>query len=410
MGALSAFSASAFAQSKGRPTTRRPATEKTRPGAPTAQSAQATQTGAEFDQIVKRADEAREATQLAEALELYGKALQLRPKWTEGWWYAGTILYDNDRYAEARDAFRNLVALDPKRAHGWGMLGLCEFQTREYDRAVVSLQRGRTLGLTNNREIESVVRYHTALLYIRFEQFEVAFDILSEFMREGRESPKIIEAFGLTMMRLPFLPDEVPPDKRELILIAGRAGFDMAAHRKDEARKAFDELLKRFPETPNVHYAFGVYMLKQDSDLAIEEFRHELKLSPDHTPAMLQMAFEYLKRSEYETALPLAEKAVQIQPKSYPGRNVLGRLLLDLGQTERAITQLEEGVRLAPNSPEMHYALARAYTRAGRKQDAARARETFQRLEKMYSAKRDGAQSDDGIGSGMENPAAKLKP
>jgi predicted Zn-dependent protease len=184
----------------------------------------------------------------------------------------------------------------------------------------------------------------------------------------------------------------------------------MAAHRKDEARKSFDELLKRFPETPNVHYAFGVYMLKQDSDIAIEEFRHELKLSPEHTPSMLQMAFEYLKRSEYETALPLAEKAVQLQPKLYPGRNVLGRVLLELGQTERAIAELEEGVRLAPNSPEMYYALARSYTRAGRKQDAARARETFQRLEKMYSAKRDGAPNADGPGSGMENPAAKLKP
>jgi predicted Zn-dependent protease len=228
---------------------------------------------------------------------------------------------------------------------------------------------------------------------------------LSEFVREGRESPKIIEAFGLTMMRMPFLPHELPPDKRDQALIAGRAGFDMAASRRDEARKAFDELLARYPDAPNVHYVHGVFLLNQDSDAALEEFRRELKNSPSHVPSLLQMAFEYMKRNDRETALPLAEKAAQLAPKLYPARNVLGRVLLELGQVERAIQELEEGVRLAPNVPEMHYALARAYTRAGRKQDAARARETFQRLEKLRSSQREGVKVEEG----NDNPL-KAKP
>jgi tetratricopeptide (TPR) repeat protein len=393
------------AQSTSRPGAKRQSPAKTRPSKPSNSSSSAGKSGAAFDEAVRKADQAREAGRLEEALDLYGKALQIRPNWAEGWWYAGTILYDGDRYADARDAFRNLVTIEPKRAHAWGMLGLCEYQTREYDRAVNSLQRGRSLGLTGNSEIESVVRYHTALLYIRFEQFEVAFDILSEFVREGRESPKIIEAFGLTMMRMPFLPTELPSDKREQVLIAGRAGFDMAAHRRDEARKSFDELLARYPDAPNVHYVHGVFLLNQDSDAALEEFRRELKNSPSHVPSLLQMAFEYMKRNEYEASLPLAEKAAQLAPKLYPARNALGRVLLELGQVERSVKELEEGIRLAPNVPEMYYALARAYTRAGRRQDAARARETFQRLEKLRNAQREGAKAE----SGIEDPR-KLKP
>src|SRR5262245_39759120 len=246
------------AQSTGRPAARRQPPAKAKPSETSKTSGRS---DAAFDEGVKKADQAREAGRLDEALDLYGKALQMRPDWAEGWWYAGTILYDKDRYADARDAFRNLVALEPKRAQAWGMLGLCEYQTREYDRAVNSLQRGRSLGLADNREIESVVRYHTAILYIRFEQFEVAFEILSEFVREARESPKIIEAFGLTMMRMPFLPHEIPPDKREQVLIAGRAGFELAARRREEARKFLDELLARYPDAPNVHYAHGVFLL-----------------------------------------------------------------------------------------------------------------------------------------------------
>jgi predicted Zn-dependent protease len=95
-----------------------------------------------------------------------------------------------------------------------------------------------------------------------------------------------------------------------------------------------------------------------------------------------------MKRDQFNDALPLAEKAVQLAPKLYAARNVLGRVLLDLGQVDRAIKELEEGVKLAPASPEMHFALARAYTRAGRKEEAARERETFKKLQDEYSKKR----------------------
>ena len=374
------------AQSSSRPK-RAPAT----PNAPS-------QENAAFEQAVKLGDEARVAGRLDEAIKSYSEALRLRPKWPDGWWYIGAIFYEKDRYLEARDAFRNLVALEPNRGPVWGMLGLCEFQTRDYEPAVTSLQRGRSIGFDGNKELESVVRYHTALLYIRFEYFEIGYEILREFLRLGNNnSPKVLEAFGLVILRMPYLPNEVPADKREQVLLAGQAGLSMAARRLDEARKAFETLVGRFPDDPHVHYSFGVFQLAQDADAALKEFKRALEIQPQHQPAMVQMAFEYLKRDQYSDALPLAERAVQLAPKMYPARNVLGRVLLELGQTERAIKELEEGVRLAPNIPEMHFALARAYTRAGRKQDAAREREIFKKLQEKYSQEENSAQTGNSL-------------
>jgi tetratricopeptide (TPR) repeat protein len=162
----------------------------------------------------------------------------------------------------------------------------------------------------------------------------------------------------------------------------------MAARRLDQSRAAFDTLLSQYPNDPNVHYGFAVFMLSQDADVALKEFKRELEISPSHFPAMVQMAFEYMKREQFDDALPLAEKAVQLAPKLYAARNVLGRVLLELGQVDRAIKELEEGVKLAPSSPEMHFALARAYTRAGRKQEAARERELFKKLQDDFNKKR----------------------
>ena len=366
---------------------------------------QSSKTNAEFNELVKQGDAAREAGRLPEAVTFYVKALKIRHDWVEGWWYVGTILYDGDKFADARDAFNNLVAIDPKKGTAWAMLGLCQYQTHEYQSAAVSLTRAREAGLDNNQQLTSVVNYHTAILYNRFDQFEIAFEVLREFVREGNESPKVIEAFGLAMLRMHFLPDEIPADKREQILLAGRGGFDMASRRLDEARKSFEDLAARYPNEPNVHYAYGVFLISQDADAAIKQFQRELEISPNHVAAMLQMAFEYRKRNEYEAALPLAEKSVQLAPKMYQGRNILGRVLLELGQVDRSIKELEEGIRLAPTSPEMHFALARAYTRAGRKEDADREREIFKQLEKQSQQQGGSTQ-----GSADEKPGNQSKP
>ena len=361
---------------------------------------------AEFNDLSKRADQAREADRLDEALTLYGQALKIRPSWIEGWWYVSTILYERDRYAEARDAFRTLLSILPQKgpdssllAPSTAMLGLCEFQTKEYDRAIVDLEHARLLGLSGQQQLISVVRYHAAILLTRFEQFELGFDALREFAREGNESPSVIEAFGLNVLRMPFLPSETPPDRREIVMMAGRAAYYMSVRKQVESRKVFDDLLARYPETPGVHYAFGVFLLNQEPDSALEEFQHELKLSPNHVPSLLQIAFEYIKRSEYAAGLPFAEKSVQLAPNMFPARNALGRILLETGDVPRATKELEEGVKLAPESPEMHFALARAYARAGRKEDAARERALFTKLDQQMRTEREGPQSVGGVGA-----------
>ena len=355
---------------------------------PKTQRPQPRPTEAQFDQIVKQADDARLAERFDDAIKGYSEALKVRPKWPDGWWYVGAIFYQKDQYTEARDAFQNVVALEADRGPAWAMLGLCLFQTKEYERAAIALERSRSLGVKDNSELAGVVRYHTALLYNRFEYYENSYDTLTEFVRMGHESPKVVEAFGLTLLRMPYMPEEVPADQREKVLVAGAAGYGMAARRLEQTRGAFDVLLTRYPNDPNIHYAYGVYMLPQDADLAMKEFKRELEISPNHFAAMTQMAFEYMKRDQFTDALPLAEKAVQLAPKLFAARNVLGRVLLELGQVDRSIKELEEGVKLAPSSPEMHFALARAYTRAGRKPEAARERETFKKLQDEYNQKR----------------------
>ncbi len=364
---------------------------------PATAKAPAAPQSAEFNKLAKQADAAREAGRLEDAIRLYNEALQLNPRWIEGWWYLGSIFYDRDRYGEAREALRILLSNDAKNGPAWALIGLCEFQLRNYDPALADIQYARVLGMGDNKEFINVTRYHAGILMTRSGQFEIGYEALRDFARDGNESPSVIEALGLNILRMPFLPAEAPPDKRELILLAGRAAFYQAARRVQETERAFKELLARYPEAPNVHYAYGVFLLIDSPDAALEEFRRELQVSPANVPAMLQIAFEFIKRNDFENARPYAEKAVAAAPNLFATHNALGRVLLELGKLDEAIKELETGVKQAPDSPEMRFALARAYARAGRKEDAARERATFLELDKQKRTERSGPQSVGGI-------------
>ena len=66
---------------------------------------------ASFEALSKQAAEARDAKHPDEALALYQKALKLKPDWQEGWWEAGSIAYDQNKYADCAPDFHRLASL-----------------------------------------------------------------------------------------------------------------------------------------------------------------------------------------------------------------------------------------------------------------------------------------------------------
>jgi tetratricopeptide (TPR) repeat protein len=366
---------------------------RSKPPAAAAPADKAPVNNAEFDRLLTRATEARQAQRWEEAIDLYGKLLKLRPQYVEGYWYQGAAYYSLDSFPQCREAFRKVVRLAPTNGAAFVFLGLCEFGLKGYDRALEHLLQSRILGVGDTKDLGSMARYHAAVLMTRIEQYEQALETLGEFAGDGDDNPRVIEAMGLATLRMPFLPIETPPDRREMVLMAGRASYMMATRNTAGSAKAFEALVARYPETPNVHYAYGVFLLQEEPDKAIEEFKRELKLQPEHAASLMQIAFEYLKRSDGASALPWAQQAVAAAPREFPSHKALGQALLETGDVDGAIKELLVGIKLAPDSPGLHFSLARAYQRAGRAEDAAREREEFTRLDRLARTQRSGAQS-----------------
>jgi tetratricopeptide (TPR) repeat protein len=343
-----------------------------------------------FEVVARKAEEAKQAGRYDEAVDHYRAALKLKPDWLEGRFILGTLLYDNDRPEEARDEFRRLVQADAKNGLVLALKGMSEFRLKNYDRALKELQDARALGIPS-QEVYWLASYTAATLLSRVEQYEAAIEILREFARHERDTVAVIEAFGLAILRMPFLPGEAPADRREMILMAGRAGYYQAKGRISEfGKQAFEELVSRYSNAPNVHYAYGVHLVIDQPDAALEEFKRELRTSPNHVHAMLQIAYELIKQGKYADARPYAEKAIELSPNLFAAHNALGRVLLELGEVDKAVQYLEAGMKLAPDSPEVRFSLARAYARAGRADDAARERAEFLKLDKLRRETRRG--------------------
>lgn len=352
--------------------------------APLALAQQDNSSHEDFGKVAARAEQARNENRIGEAIELYRRGLTLRPQWAEGWWYLGTLLYDQDAFADAAAAFGKAANYSPQIGTAWVMLGLCEFKLNRFDDALKHIQEGRRLGVSADPQFRQVMLYHEGVLLLGKGEFEQAQETLGRMSREGAENDDLTVALGLSVLRL--RPSELLAGDaalRNRVERAGHAEHLAARKRFDEALTGYQRLANDFPKEPNIQYALGRYLLaSNDVEGAVAAFQREIENNSLHLPAHLFLADSKLKLKDFVGGLPLAEKAVKLNPRLPLGHYLLGSFLLETGQTARAITELETAERLLPNEPKIHFALARAYARANRRADADRARAAFARLTK----------------------------
>ncbi len=337
--------------------------------------------GVPFEELQRRAQEAMSAGQADEALRFYRAGVELNPLWNEGWFYVGSLQFGRGRYSPARDAFLTVVKAAPDSAAAWALLGFCEFRLSDYDQAFASLTRGLALGLQESRDIESGVHHHLALLRIRRRDFEGSVQHLLWLARSQPPNPPLLDACGLMLLRQPTLPSDIPEAGKDLVKTAGWAGYSTLAGRHDEARPLFEDLVARYPNTPGVHLAFGLFLAAQGSEEALPMLNREVALFPDNGKAHLEVAFQHLERGNAVDALPSARASVRLAPDVYSSHLALGRALIENDALAEGLTELEVAARLDPQVPDVYVALAQAYARAGRAADVERVRHKLLELD-----------------------------
>jgi tetratricopeptide (TPR) repeat protein len=138
--------------------------------------------------------------------------------------------------------------------------------------------------------------------------------------------------------------------------ILGLARAQAGAGMGDQARTTLEEAVRRFPGKAPFEVELALLLLKED---------------------------ESGNSNSQARAEQLLQDAAKHDPTLAEPQSRLGELALRRGQTTLALVHLENAVRISPESARAHFALARAYRRAGRVREAARETALYEELKKQ---------------------------
>jgi tetratricopeptide (TPR) repeat protein len=342
-----------------------------------------------FATLSKQAAEARDADRLEEAVTLYTRALALQPKWVEGWWSLGTLEYDQDHYAKAALDFQKMIALDSANGSAHAMFGLCQFELGRDQLALKNLLAAEHLGIVKDERLRKVSLYHMGVLQLRAKRFGDAKETLDQLAKDRVRTKELITALGLAALLV--RPQDAPPQGTPGATVVERAGeaeLLLGAKSFEQAKQTYAELTGEFPDYPNLHFAFARLLLEtNETDQAIEEFQRELKRDPRNVNSLLEIA-SVRYHVDSQDGLKYAEEAAKLAPGIPFAHYLLGVLRLDTGNAAGAVPELEAAQKAFPKESRVYFSLGNAYSRVGRKAEAARARAEFARLNALEAKQR----------------------
>ena len=156
--------------------------------------------------------------------------------------------------------------------------------------------------------------------------------------------------------------------------------------RYDDAVREYRKAIEKAPGTINLHYRLGRALLMRSHepgalDEALAEFRAELELNPSDAVAEFQVGQILQVQGRPEQALAHFERAVELDGEFPEALIAVAKERTRLEQYDQAVALLERALDLHPDSEPAHYSLMLAYRNAGRREDARRVQEALERLQ-----------------------------
>lgn len=140
------------------------------------------------------------------------------------------------------------------------------------------------------------------------------------------------------------------------------------------AANAYNEILKRHPDHPDVLHLLGLLLAEAGRpDRALDFLRKANELRPNDEAFCLSLGEVYRQAGALREALDALSRAATLNPNLAEAWVSLGNTLSETGQFEDAIQVFREALEIRPDSPKLLMALADALLVQDRLDDAAEA-------------------------------------
>jgi tetratricopeptide (TPR) repeat protein len=278
-----------------------------------------------------------------EAIPLYRKALALNPTMPDLKLNLGLSLFKSGALKQAIQIFTPLLKSQPSSSpdalHLNVLIGMAHYGLGEYAAAVPYLKEA---AIRDPKSLQ--LRLALVQSCLGSKQYQCVLDIYREILMLNAESA-------------------------EADMLAGEALDEM----KDStgAIQQFRAAIKVNTKEPDVHFGLGYLLWKLDRyEEAGHEFKAELENVPNHVLALAYLGDVKMKLQDPESALPILEKVIGIDPGVELAHLDLGVLYFDASRQDDALRQLVAAEKINPNDVNVHWRLARLYQAIGKKDEA----------------------------------------
>jgi len=298
-------------------------------------------------------------------------------------------LTNGDREAVLVESDR-LVRTAGYAPHGWLLKGLLLTRLGKLDEAIVYLQKGaedRSLVVEANTTAAQC--YYQSSLYLQaihaaqaaLEQDETCLDARRWLASAYYDLGAVSHAVG----ELERISREAPTDPRPARLLG------LIAKDGENFSRAIDfyrESLRRDPVQSDVE---NVLLELAECQIKLSHFDDALMTLKNCERSAMALTLEAECHSglgRFNDAHDRLQQALTIDPRYFPAKLALGKLALDQGNTDLAVSLLTEAVRLDPHVSQGHFQLSQALRLAGmvdQADDELRQMQEIQALEREFS-------------------------
>jgi tetratricopeptide (TPR) repeat protein len=329
-----------------------------KPTRPTAIRPDPAETEEKFEEALADGNDARDARKYAAAEAAYRNALKLKPRDARAYYGLGNVFTDQQRWEDAEKVYRQAVEITPNNPEALTALSF------------VLVQPGTgALNAKRFADAELFARHATQVQpnnAIAFDRLGVALAVRNIFNSET-------EAAFRRALEL---------DPGFLVAQVHLAIFLRHVKRNSEADPLYDSAIEKAKDAPTLVLIADAMQSEtrwNDSDPVL---RRALQLDPRNPGALFLMGRLLAVNKKYAEAETFLKTTIEVNPKFFPARNILGRSYLGLERYDDAFSTYEQAVNFASDADRKQLAglfgfggVGDGYMNAGRPKDALRAYE-----------------------------------
>jgi tetratricopeptide (TPR) repeat protein len=348
---------------------------------------------ADPERLSAEAKAALEARQWPEAVAALEKLVKLNPKVAEIHANLGLAYYFEGRPSQALASFERALYIKPEISQAEVMVGICRAELGRNMEAVAIL--APAFRKPSDPEIGRLIGLHLQHSYEALKQPDKAMTTGEELLKRYPDDAEILfhvsRAYADRSYELMSTLMRSAPDSPWVHYANAQVQESLA--RYDVARQEYENVLKRQPAMPGIHYRLGRMILQgsphtpQSIEEATRAFEQELANDSHNADAEYELGEINREQGKYNLALDHFSRAVAEQPNFVEARIGLGRTLLREGHTAQAVLHLKEAVRLDAENKVPHVLLANAYRALGDSSAARAEMDAYQKLNQAETSR-----------------------